>query len=109
MKVGDTEALQVGSDVFQEGTIIPRGSAVKATVSWHTGKAVGGKSAKFELTFNSMNVRGHDHALTGKHRQEGKGNTVAALLGSMVVLGHSATMTTGQVINAVSAERIPAS
>lgn len=110
MKVGDTEALQVASDVFQEGTvIIPRGSPVKATVSWHTGKAVGGKSAKFELTFNSVNVRGHDYALTGKHRQEGKGNTVAALLGSMVISGHSATMTTGQVINAVSAEPIPAS
>ena len=110
MKVGDTEALQVASDVLQDGVVvIPRGSPVKATVSWHTGKAVGGKSAKFELTFNTVSVRGHDYALTGKHRQEGKGNTVAALLGSMVISGHSATMTTGQVINAVSAEPIPVS
>ena len=109
MKVGDVEALQVASDVIQEGAIvIPRGSPVKATVSWHTGKAVGGKSAKFELTFNTVNVRGHDYALTGKHRQEGKGNTVAALLGSILISGHSAIMTTGQVINAVSAEPIPA-
>lgn len=42
IKVDDVEALQVASDVFQEGTIIiPRGSPVKAPVSWHTGKAVG--------------------------------------------------------------------
>jgi hypothetical protein len=110
MKVGDVEALQVASDVFQEGVvIIPRGSPVKATVTWHTGKAVGGKSAKFELTFNTVSVHGRDYALTGKHRQEGKGNTVAALLGSMIISGHSAIMTTGQVINAVSAEPISAS
>jgi hypothetical protein len=64
-------------------------AVVEATVSWHTGKAVGGKSAKFELTFNTVNVRDHEYALTGKHRQEGKGNTVAALLGSMVISGHS--------------------
>jgi hypothetical protein len=76
---------------------------------YHTGKAVGGKSAKFELTFNTVSVHGRDYALTGKHRQEGKGNTVAALLGSMIISGHSAIMTTGQVINAVSAEPISAS
>lgn len=109
MTVGDVQRLQVSGDVSQSGVvIIPRGSPVKATVTWRTGKGIGGKSAKFVLTFNSVNVHGKEFSLKGTHRQEGRGNTVAALLGSMLISGHSAVMTSGQVVTAITAEPIPA-
>jgi len=108
MKEGDQERLQVAADVVHDGVVvIPRGSPVAATVTWRTGKGIGGKSAKFDLTFNTVSVNGHQYALKGKHRQEGKGNTVAALLGSMVISGHSAVMESGQMVNAFTAEPIP--
>ncbi len=110
MKEGDVRMLQTAADAAYNGVIvIPRGAPVKATVTWRTGKGVGGKSAKFELTFNSVTVNGREYALKGTHRQEGRGNTVAALLGSMIISGHSAVMTSGQVVNAFTAEPIPAS
>lgn len=57
MKVGDVHMLQVATDVAQNGTVvIPRGAPVKSTVSYRTGKGIGGKSAKFELTFDSVTV-----------------------------------------------------
>ena len=109
MKVGDEHRLQVASDVTQNGVVvIPRGSTVKATVTWRTGKGIVGKSAKFELTFNSVNVRGGSYKLKGAHKQEGRGNTVAALLGSMWVTGKSAVITSGQMLPAFTAEPIPA-
>lgn len=109
MKVGDVEQLQTATDVAQNGVVvIPRGSAVKATVTWRTGKGIGGKSAKFELTFNSVNVKGTDYKLKGTQKQEGRGNTVAALLGSMVITGKSAVITSGQMLTAFTAEPIPA-
>jgi len=109
MHEGDVEMLQVATDVAQNGVVvIPRGAPVKATVTWRTGKGIVGKSAKFELTFNSVNIHGRDFALKGKHRQEGRGNTLAALLGSAIITGHSAVMLSGQMTNAFTAEPIPA-
>jgi hypothetical protein len=110
MHVGDVEQLQVAADIMQNGiVVIPRGAPVKATVTWRTGKGIVGKSAKFILTFNSVNVRGHDWALKGTHRQEGRGNTLAALLGSSIVTGHSAVILSGQVLNAFTDQPIPVS
>ena len=107
MKKGDVQMLQVANDLVSNGVVVvPRGAPVKATVTWRTGKGIGGKSAKFELTFDSVNVRGVDHPLKGKWRQEGRGNTVAALLGSMLISGHSAVMNSGQMVNAFTAEDI---
>jgi hypothetical protein len=107
MKEGDMQRLQVANDLVSNGVVVvPRGSPVTAMVTWRTGKGIGGKSAKFELTFQSVNVRGKDYALKGKWRQEGRGNTVAALLGSMLISGHSAVMTSGQMVNAFTAEDI---
>lgn len=108
MKEGDVHMLQVLSDVAEKGVVvIPRGSPVKATVTWRTGKGIGGKSAKFELTFNHVTVGGKQYSLKGKHRQEGKGNTVGALLGSILISGKSAIITSGQSLNAFTAEAIP--
>jgi hypothetical protein len=109
MKEGDMHQLQVATDVVQNGVVvIPRGAPVKATVTWRTGKGIGGKSAKFILTFNSVSVGGRDFALKGQHRQEGRGNTVGALLGSIIISGKSAVMTSGQLVNAFTAEPIAA-
>lgn len=79
--------------------VIRRGSAVTGTITWKTGRAVGGKSGKFEVTFNSVSVGGRSVTLTGKHRQEGRGNSVGALLGSMVISGRSAVMLPGDLVN----------
>jgi hypothetical protein len=108
MKEGDTYTLQTASDVTEKGVVvIPRGAPVNCTITWRTGKGIGGKSAKFDLTFNSVMVGVKPYALKGKHRQEGKGNTVAALLGSMVISGHSAVMASGQIVNAFTVDPIP--
>lgn len=109
MKEGDVRMLQVATDVSEKGVIvIPRGAPVQALVTWRTGKGIVGKSAKFELTFQKITVGGKDYALKGTHRQEGRGNTVGALLGSMIITGRSAVMPSGQIVNAFTAEAIPA-
>lgn len=104
MKEGDVEHLQVATEVMQNGVVvIPRGAPILATVTWRTGRGIVGKSAKFEITFNSVTVRDKQFALKGKFRQEGRGNTIAALLGSAVISGHSAVIVSGQVVNAITA------
>ena len=108
MKVGDTHQIQVASDVVEGGrVVIPRGSAVASVVTWRTGKGIGGKSAKFEMTFSTVMVNGKAYKLKGKVRQEGRGNTVGALLGSMVITGKSAVITPGQTMTAITDEAIP--
>ena len=108
VKQGDQVHFQVANDVSENGVvIIPRGAAVAAEVTWRTGKGIGGKSAKFEVTFRSVTVGGHAYSMKGKTRAEGKGNTVGALLGSMLITGRSATMMPGDIVNGFTAEQIP--
>lgn len=107
MKEGDAYRFQVVNDVVESGVVvIPRGAAVSAVVAWKTGRAVGGKSGKFELVFDRVWVNGNAYKMSGTWRQEGRGNSVGALLGSMVISGRSAMMQPGQLINAFTAERI---
>ena len=107
MKVGDAAEFRTAADVVQSGVIVvPRGSVVMGKIIWRTGRGIGGKSAKFEVAFSSVSVKGQLYALKGKHRQEGKGNTMAALLGSMLISGRSAVMTSGQIVNAFTAQPI---
>lgn len=108
VEVGQKVGFTVVNDITDGGVVvIPRGSQVIASVTWKTGKAVGGKSGKFEVTFEKVNVRGHDYAMRGVHRQEGKGNTVAAVFATWLVSGRSAVMQPGQFVNAFTAEAIP--
>ena len=86
---------------------IQRGTNVQGVISYKTGRAIGGKSGKFEVTFDQITVNGKSYKLTGMHRQEGRGNTVGALLGSMFVTGRSAVMIPGQTATAMTAEPIP--
>jgi hypothetical protein len=43
--------------------------------------------------------------LSGVHRQEGKGNTIGALFGSIIISGHSAVMLPGEIVTAFVKER----
>jgi hypothetical protein len=102
VEVGDKFNFQVVADVVENGAIaIPRGSQAVGEIIWKTGRAIGGKSGKFEIEFKSVTVNGQEIALTGKHRQEGKGNTTGALLGSIWISGRSAVMTPGQIVTAI--------
>ncbi|MFM7029132.1 MAG: hypothetical protein ACKOXK_10725 [Chakrabartia sp.] len=108
VEVGQHVSFSVVNDILDNGVVvIPRGSRVDAVISWKTGKAVGGKSGKFEVTFEKVNVRGREYAMRGVHRQEGKGNTVAAVFATWLVSGRSAVMQPGQFVNAFTAENIP--
>lgn len=89
--------------------VIPRGAPVSAVVTWRMGKGIGGKSAKFEMAFSSVTVNGKTYKLKGKVRQEGRGNTVGALLGSIWISGKSAVIVPGQTMTAITDEPIPAS
>lgn len=106
--MGQKLSFSVVNDVVEQGNIaIPRGSKVEATVTFKTGKAIGGKSGKFEVSFDKITVRGASYAMRGTHRQEGKGNTVAAVFGSMLVSGRSAVMRPGDLASAFTADQIP--
>lgn len=105
VKVGDSFEFTVVNDVVENGVVaVPRGSKALGTIKWKTGKAIGGKSGKFEIAFKQLNVNGKVVPLSGVHRQEGKGNTVGAVFGSIWISGRSAIMTPGQVVNAMIAE-----
>lgn len=105
---GDKVQFNVVADVVEGGVVaIPRGTIVQGTITWKTGRAIGGKSGKFEVTFDHVILNGRNYKLSGMHRQEGRGNSVGALLGSMVVTGRSAVMIPGQMANALTAEAIP--
>lgn len=96
--VGDrVQFMTVGDTTAPDGAVvIPRGSPVTGTITFVTGRAILGKSGKFDVTFNTVSVGGREYALRGVHRQEGRGNTVGALLGSAFVSGRSGRMTPGQ-------------
>jgi len=107
MKEGQTREFRIAEEVRRDGvTIVPLNAPVVAAVTWRTGKGIFGKSAKFELTFTSVEINGQTYELSGKHRQEGRGNTAAALLVSGIITGKSAVMLTDQVVNARTAQDI---
>ena len=119
VKEGEHYQFTVVSDVTDNGTVvIPRGSIATAvaergapsrsatgTITMQTGRAIGGKSGKFDVTFEKVEANGVTFPLMGTHRQEGKGNTVGALLGSILISGRSAVMLPGQVVTAMVKEK----
>lgn len=108
IEVGQKFPFFVTADIVENGVVaIPRGTRVESTVTYKTGKAVGGKSGKFELSFDKLTLGGKQYALRGTHRQEGKGNTVAAVFASLIISGRSAVMLPGQTVTAFTNEAIP--
>jgi hypothetical protein len=95
-KEGDTFAMSTVFDVMYNGyVVIPRGTPGQGHISWRTGKGAFGKSAKMELTFDWLDMSGRRIALTGKHREEGQGNTGAAV-GAVVAVGVFGAFVTGR-------------
>lgn len=108
VEVGQKFTFTTVGDVREgDQVVIPRGSPVTGTINWKTGRAIGGKSGKFDVTFNTVTVNGKEYAVRGTHRQEGRGNTVGALLGSIVISGRSAVMTPGQEVVIFTSDPIP--
>ena len=106
IREGERYQFIVVNDVVDNGgVVIPRGSNAIGVITKQTGRGIVGKSGKFDVTFESVTANGTTFALSGIHRQEGKGNTVGALLGSMWITGHSAVMLPGEVITAFTKER----
>jgi len=106
VKVGDHYQFTVVSDVTDNGVVvIPRGSMATGTISMQTGRAIGGKSGKFDISWDKVEANGVTFPLMGTYRQEGKGNTVGALLGSILISGRSAVMLPGQVVTAMIKEK----
>lgn len=114
-KEGETFAISTVFDVTYNGyVVIPKGTPGQGTITWRTGKGAFGKSAKMEVSFNWLELNGRKIALTGKHRQEGQGNTGAAV-GAVVavgvfgafVTGKSAKIPHGMQLSARTAEALP--
>jgi hypothetical protein len=106
IKEGERYQFTVVTDVTESGVVvIPRGSIATGVVTMQTGRAIGGKSGKFDITFEKVEANGVTFPLMGVHRQEGKGNTVGALLGSILISGRSAVMLPGQIVTAMIKER----
>lgn len=106
IKLGEHYQFTVVNDVTDNGVVvIPRGSIADGVVSMKTGRAIGGKSGKFDISFEKVTANGVTFPLMGTHHQEGKGNTVGALLGSIWISGTSAVMQPGQVVSAMIKDR----
>jgi hypothetical protein len=112
VKVGDKFKLSTVLDVMQDGVIvIPRGTVGEGTVTYRSGTGAFGKSGKMEVEFNYLDLNGQRIPLSGKHREEGAGNTGAAV-GAVVIVGvfgafvtgHSSVITNGQELRAHTAQ-----
>ena len=72
--------LTVAYDIRVQGTIvIPSGTPAVGEVTKRTGKGVFGKSGKMEVELRHVDLNGRRIPVTGKFRQEGEGNTLAAV------------------------------
>lgn len=72
--------LTVAYDIRVQGTIvIPSGTPAVGEVTMRTGKGVFGKSGKMEVELRHVDLNGRRIPVTGKFRQEGEGNTLAAV------------------------------
>ncbi len=114
-KLGDKFPIVTLEDVSQDGTvIIPKDTKGEASVSFRGGSGSFGKSGKLEIEFESLMLNGQKIALTGKARDEGKGNGGAAtgavlaagLVGGLFVQGHSAKIEKGTVMTARTVDPI---
>jgi len=93
---GSTFLATVAYDVMLGNVVVvPKGTPVNGVVTWRTGKGAFGKSAKMEYEIRSFDLAGHRYALSGKFRQEGKGNTGAAV-GAVVAVGVFGAFVTGK-------------
>lgn len=94
-KEGQVFRLTVAYDVKVDGiTVIPTGTPATGEVTMKTGRAVFGKSGKMEIALRSINLDGQRVEITGEYRQEGDGDTLAAV--GAVVLAAPLLVITGK-------------
>ena len=114
-KAGHMFRLTVAYDVRAQGkVVIPSGTLAMGEVTMRTGKGVMGKSGKMEVELRHIDLNGRIIPLNGKFRQEGEGNTLAAvgaiLLSAplLFVTGKSAVIPRGRELTGytVAAETI---
>lgn len=94
-KEGQMFRLTVAFDVKVDGvTVIPAGTPATGEVTWKTGRAVFGKSGKMEIALRYINLDGERIPVEGEYRQEGEGDTLAAV--GAVVLAAPLLVITGK-------------
>jgi hypothetical protein len=110
-KVGQTFRLTVAYDVKVAGTtVIPSGTPAVGEITFKTGKGIFGKSGKLEVELRHVDLNGQRIPLTGKYRQEGEGNTTAAIgavvlaAGLLFVTGKSAVIPRGKELSGYTAQ-----
>ncbi|MEP9361046.1 hypothetical protein [Sphingomonas sp. KR3-1] len=95
-KEGHKFDLSVASDVrMGDYVIIPKGTPAYGIVTYRTGKGAFGKSAKMEFDITHIDLNGNRIPLKGHFRQEGQGNTGAAV-GAVVAVGVFGAFVTGK-------------
>ena len=88
--VGDTFDVTVTRPVIVgDYIVIPQGSLGHGRITWRTGKAVFGKSAKMQFDLTDVEVGNQTVPLSGHYRLEGKGNT-GWTVGSIAAFGLAA-------------------
>ena len=115
MEEGHTFGLSVVHDVtLGDYVVIPAGSRASGTVTWMTDKGMFGKSGKFEIQVNYVEVGNRRVPLEGTFRQEGEGNTVATVgavimapVAGFFVAGKSGRMPKGMEMTVFTAEDMP--
>ncbi len=113
-KEGTMFRLTVSGDVMHGNyVVIPRGTPAFGEVTWRTGRAVFGKSGKMKIELRYVDLNGRRIPVTGEYRQEGDGNTVAAV-GAVVlaapllfVTGKSARIPKGRELTAYTRDSLP--
>jgi hypothetical protein len=113
-KAGQMFRLTVSGDVMHGNyVVIPRGTPAFGEVTWKTGRAVFGKSGKMTVELRYVDLNGRRIPVTGEYRQEGSGNTVAAV-GAVVlaapllfVTGKSAVIPKGRELTAYTRDALP--
>ena len=108
LEEGRIPIFVVEVDVVHEGmVVIPRGSAVQASIARQAGYVVRGRAGKYKVSFRSVLVRGRDYALKGSHIEKAPGDTTGKLLRLFMMARPSAVLSPGHLVNAFTAERIP--
>lgn len=80
VKEGQMFRMTVSHDVKVNGvTVIPAGTPAAGEVTWKTGRAVFGKSGKMEVALRYIDLDGERVEVSGEYRQEGEGDTLAAV------------------------------
>lgn len=114
IKVGHVFRLTVAFDVRSQGVVvIPAGTPATGEVTMRTGKAIFGKSGKMEVELRQIDLYGRRIPVTGKYKQQGEGNTLAAVGavflagGLLFVTGKSAVIPRGRELVAYTTASEP--